>query len=158
MGIAVGVLLLASCTDQGESLPPIERCGTPPADATAESSQYALVLEPNPIGAGAEADLVISGDGLPDDSVGAAGALWQCWTGTQWESTHQILRNFASQAGEARYIEPGTVVTIPAVGLPIPNSYQVRVPDAPPGTYRIVDEAQGESGESRTGIVVVVIE
>ena len=157
MGIAVGTLLLASCASEAELGPPIDRCVAPPSDATLEVSEFALVLEPNPVAAGAEAVLVIPGDDLPDDTVGGAGAMWQCWTGTQWESTHQILRPFASETGEARYLAPGTVATVPAVGLPVPNSYQVRLPDVQPGTYRIVDEVWPE-GESRTGRVVVIIE
>ena len=157
LGVAVGVLLLASCASEAELRPPIDRCGDPPSEAVLEASQFVLVLDPNPIKAGAEADLTVSGEDLPSDTSGGAGALWQCWTGTQWESTHQILRPFASQTGEARYIEPGTVATIPAVGLPIPNSYRVLVPDVPPGTYRIIDEVWAE-GESLTGIVVVVVE
>ena len=42
---------------------------------------------------------------------------------------HQILRPFADVHAEGRYIEPGTEPTTPAIGLPVPNSYEVVIPD-----------------------------
>lgn len=68
-----------------------------------------------------------------------------------------ILRPFNPGDAEARYIEPGTEPTIPAVGLPVPNSFEVVVPDVPPGVYRIADEVWAD-GERLVGLEVVVVE
>jgi hypothetical protein len=101
--------------------------------------------------------LTVDYQGVAEDPVGGAGALWQCWTGTAWEPTHQILRPFSSGHGETRYIEPGTEPTVPAIGLPVPNSYRVVVPDVPPGLYRIADEIWVD-GEGLAGFEVVIVE
>ncbi len=68
-----------------------------------------------------------------------------------------ILRPFNPGDAEARYIEPGTEPTIPAVGLPVPNSYEVVVPDVAPGVHRIADEVWAD-GERLVGLEVVVVE
>lgn len=137
-----------------EPTAPLDRCTDPPADALAEVSRFALDLEPNPISPGGEATLIVGFDDAGADPVGGAGALWQCWTGAEWESTHQILRPFASPDAEARYIEPSTEPTIPGVGLPVPNSFEVVVPDVAPGVYRIAGEIWAD-GERLVGLVVV---
>lgn len=153
----VALVLLASCSGSQEPTAPLDRCTDPPADALGEASEFALDLVPNPIPPGGEATLEVGFDVAGADAVGGAGALWQCWTGTEWESTHQILRPFASGDAEARYIEPETDPTIPAIGLGVPNTYEVVVPDVPAGAYRIVDEIWAD-GVQLVGLEVVVVE
>lgn len=95
-----------------------------------------------------------SGD---DEFVGGAGATWQCWTGDEWERTHQLMRDVWDNGPATNYIEPDTTVTVPAIGLVVPNSYAVAIPDLPPGIYRIADEAW-LAGEPLTGLVIVTVE
>lgn len=155
--VVVALFLAASCSGSQESTSPLARCTDPPADALGEVSEYALDLIPNPISPGGEATLEVGFDVAGADAVGAAGALWQCWTGAEWESTHQILRPFTGGDGEARYIAPGTEPTIPAIGLGVPNTYEVVVPDVAPGVYRIADEIWAD-GVQLVGLEAVVVE
>lgn len=130
-------------------------CLEPPASELSAESRLVLALDPNPTPAGQEATLSLSlteaeitrriAEGLPADVVGGAGAAWQCWDGSRWVDTHQIVRGFA---GEPRTlaVAPGQTTTIPAIGLRLPNSYQILIPDVPPGLYRIEDTMTGISG------------
>lgn len=75
-----------------------------------------------------EADLVIElAEDAPDDLrdapegdiVTGAGALFQCWDGSAWANTHQLLKdgNGPDNSPAAIGIGPDVTVTIPAVGL-----------------------------------------
>ena len=130
-------------------------CTEPTQAALAAVSDFDLTLSPNPATAGSEATLSVEYDG-PGEAAGGAGALWECWTGEEWEPTHQILRDWAGGSGSP-YIEPGTTPTIPAVGLMVPNSHNVAIPDVKPGVYRIRDEIW-VAGEGLTGLAIVRVE
>lgn len=149
------ILLLAGCSSPSVSSPPVQRCVEPPESALNEVGDFVLELSPNPITAGAHAALSVSftGDGDPLDG---AGALWQCWTGSEWESTYQLLKDWTGDGPHTQYIEPGTEVTVPAIGLPVPDSYTVLIPDIPPGTYRIFNEGNID-GKRAAGLVIVTV-
>ncbi len=152
----LALLLPAGCSTEAEPLSPIDRCTEPAAATLGAASDYPLELTPNPVPAGSVATLAItySGDG---DLVGGAGAVWECWTGEQWERTHQVMRGVWNDGPATNYIEPDTTVTVPAIGLEVPNSYAVAIPDVSPGVYRISDEAW-LAGERWIGLVIVTVE
>ena len=45
----------------------------------------------------------------------------------------------------------------PAIGLNVPNSYPILVPMVAPGTYRIIDQVEGEGRTRLGGHVIVVV-
>ena len=133
-------------------------CVDPPDSELEVDSPLDLTVEPNPVAAGGSATLSIGRGELPENSNIGAGAAWQCWKGTAWVDTHQIVRAFAPGYGEAIAVVPGVDTTIPAVGLEVPSSYPIKIPEVASGTYRIVDDASGPGGTVTGFVIVEVIE
>jgi hypothetical protein len=130
-------------------------CVDPPATELEVDSALDLTVEPNPVAAGGPATLSIAQGDLPAHSIVGAGAIWQCWKGTAWVDTHQIVRAFSRGYGDAIELEPGVAPTIPAVGLEVPSTYPIMIPDVVPGIYRIVDTAFNKGDV--TGFVIVEV-
>lgn len=143
-------------TSTSTAAPAEAQCMTPPADARSGSSQLELTIEPHPVTPRAQVTLgVRAPDGDADLVVGAA-AEWQCWTGSAWVGTHQLVRDWTDRGPQTLEVPPGATTTIPGIGLPVPNSYLVTVPDVPAGTYRILDVAMADGAEA-TGFVLVEV-
>lgn len=137
-------------------------CELPPESEQAlPDSDFVLTITPDPVAPGVEADLVIEfAEGAPDDLINApegeiitgAGALLQCWDGSTWVDTHQLLKDGfgPDNAPAAIGIGPDVTVTIPAVGLVIEDQpYTIVTPDLPSGIYRVKDTViVGSSGRS----------
>jgi hypothetical protein len=129
----------------------------PPPSELEQTSALALSVEPNPVTVGSHAALSIEFDGLPADAAVGAGAEWQCWNGSQWVTTHRIVRAFTDQEPVTLEVPPGATTTIPAIGLNIPNTYQILIPHVIPGMYRIADRALVPEGEETAGFVLVEV-
>ena len=114
-------------------------CVDPPPEEAARVSTLTMSVVPNPVIAGSQAILSVAPAGLSDDGMVGAGARWQCWSGTEWVDTYQIVRGFGGYRAVTLPVRPGVTTTIPAIGLPIPNSYPIIIPDVEPGMYRILD-------------------
>jgi hypothetical protein len=130
----------------------------PPEDEVTADIEIQLAVDPNPVIAGGAATLSIEqGDLLPGSSVGA-GAVWQCWDGSNWIDTFQIVKAFDDgQDAQAIAVQPGATTTIPAVDLPIPSSYPILIPEVEPGTYRIAEEIITGGEDVITGLVFVEV-
>lgn len=154
-GLCLLTAVLTACSGGTESTP----CLEPPESELAATSSLTMTLDPNPVEAGAIATLSVSTDAPPYVYMGGAGAEWQCWDGTTWVATHQILRD-GYGGGETRpvtlEVTPGATSTVPAIGLNVPNSYPILIPMVPPGTYRIIDQVDG-AGKRVGGHVIVVV-
>ncbi len=125
----------------------------------------ALTLNPNPVSSGSKAVLSVSSEGLPADALNGIAALWQCWNGSGWISTHALFRGVAPcqdptrppTCGEPSVRALGDPYF--AIGLGVPNAFPILVPDVPAGVYRIQDTVLlpnplGASAEV-TGVVIV---
>jgi hypothetical protein len=147
------MLALAACGAETDST--ANQCTDPPADQLEVSTNITLSLSPDTVEAGSEADLSVKADGLGADQpiVGAA-VMWQCWDGTAWVDTHQVLRG---RYGDYRVatLDPGVEVTMPAVGLLVPNTFTIQIPSVPPGVYRIADSVSADGGQRFTATVIV---
>ena len=100
------------------------------------ASELTLTVDPNPVASGGEATLSVSWVGLPANAMVGIAALWQCWNGAEWVTTHTIHRGWAGEPSVQ-----GPDVPVLAIGLTVPNSYSILIPDVPPGIYRVWDEA-----------------
>lgn len=158
--LIVAALILSGCSSSMSDSTPTGAdgavCVEPPKAEHEVDSPLNLAVEPNPVVAGSEAILSIEQDGLPSDAYTGVGAVWQCWNGSAWVDTHQIVKGFDGRSGQAIEVEPGAVTSIPSLDLPIPGSYPIVVPDVPPGTYRIIDRALGDEA-SVAGFVLVAV-
>lgn len=133
-------------------------CLAPPAAELAAVSPLAIKVDPNPVAVGSRATLTVAADGLPEGAIVGAGAAWQCWNGSQWINTHQIVRGgYGTEHGAAIEDGPGDTTTIPAVGIPLPDSSPIMIPDVEPGTYRLADTATQPGGGEISGWVIVEV-
>ena len=150
-GLALGGLVLAaSCSSESQ-----RPCLDPPESESGLRSPVQVVVEPNPVEGGSEATLSVLAEGAPADSGTGAGAEWQCWSGSAWVSTHQIVRGFDSVDPQAIEVEPGATTTIPAIEFPLPNSFPILIPGVSAGTYRISDQIVVAGADDVVGFVLV---
>lgn len=167
--VALGLLVVLTACSDSSSAPTAEgsfdsapttapgvQCLEPSQPEVELASSLTMILDPNPVEAGAVATLSVSTDEPPYVYLDGAGATWQCWDGIAWVDTYQIVRGFVGQPTTLE-LTPGATITIPAIGLPVPNSYRILIPMVPPGTYRIVDQVEGAGGKRLGGHVIVVV-
>ena len=132
-------LATAACVDHAKRTTGCNQ--TPPPSELEEVSEMLLTLEPNPVRAGESAVLSVELGGrvAPGDAV-SYGVTWECWNGDGWIVIYQVLRY---QDGVADFLpaQPGSVTTIIASRLPVPNEEEIVIPPVPPGIYRIRDRA-----------------
>lgn len=127
------ILAVGACTSGGN-------CSEPPEDELrTDDSAFEIDAEPNPVTAGAQATLSVSAsEEMSRDFVGGLGVDWECWDGSEWIKTHTLVRD---AIGPPEVIKEGSLsnTAIPDLGLQVPNSHQIVIPDVAPGTYRLVD-------------------
>ena len=140
----------AGCGDSGEAE---GRCQPPPAAEIEAPSLITMTLDPNPVTAGMMATLQVSDAGLPGAMIGLD-AVWQCWDGSQWIDTYQLVRAVDPFQAQAILVEPGATTTIAGLGVPLPSIAGILIPGVPPGIYRIWDEAGNTPGH----LIVEVVE
>ena len=171
--LAVLAALATGCTESSSpqasaSVDGVE-CRLPPESEQAlPDTDFDLTITPNPVAPGVEADVVIElAENAPEDLTNApegeiitgAGARLQCWNGSAWVDTHQLLKDGfgPDNAPAAIGIGPDVTVTIPAVGLVIEDQpYTIVVPDVPSGIYRIEDTViVASSGRSAYSLIEI---
>lgn len=138
------MLLVAGCTSAGEPSTTTSsgvECSAPPAEALVVESEFDVELSPNPVPAGGEATLSVDYDGPLVGLGGGVGASWQCWSDGEWVSAYVLVRGTGFEPSVIDLSDPREEVS--DLGLRIPNSYPVLIPDVAPGTYRIVDGLYG---------------
>lgn len=150
-------LMVTSCAGSTSATETGVACAEPPSSELEQTSELALLVEPNPVAAGTTARLSMELDGLPADAIVGAGVEWQCWNGSDWVPTHQIIRAFNDFDPSTIEVAPGATTTVVAIGLSIPNSYEIIIPNVVPGTYRIADKAI-VSGAEVSGFVLVEVD
>jgi hypothetical protein len=96
-----------------------EVCQLPPEpQQTIPDSEFDLTITPNSASPGAKADLVIEAANdapqTPEDLIATgAGALFQCWDGSNWINISQLLKNGFGPDNKPAAIDlsPGVTVT-----------------------------------------------
>ena len=141
IGLMVAVLLfVAGCTANEDGLG--FGCESASEDQRHSVSDFPLSVSDNPTSRDATIHLNIgstivqsnagSGDPPQRQDLTGYGSTWQCWTGSEWIDTHLLVHD-----GETIQGQPGGTSTVPAIGLPVPQSFSVVVPSVDPGWYRI---------------------
>lgn len=129
-------------------------CRSAPEDQRVMESPFGLTISPRRVSAGTTASLRI--DPILPKDVAGWGGLWECWNGEKWIATHQIAHGRLSRPGAALPIEPGTLTTMPAIGIRIPETFTITIPYVPPGWYRLREHISS-GGESAVGYLSVEV-
>lgn len=165
-GLVAALLFVAGCTSDDEAAD--FGCVSADERERHSASSFPLSVSQNPVSPGATIDLNIgstlsqssggsdAGDEL--SSLTGYGSTWQCWTGSQWVGTHLLVHNGDSLAGE-----PGATTTAPAIGLLVPNTFSIVIPQVDPGWYRIevgisVDQPDGPPDQIVGHVAIEVTE
>jgi len=150
---AILIAAVAACTSGGAE------CTEPPEDELlTDDSAFEVTVEPNPVSAGAEVTLSVSpSEETPSDFIGGLGADWECWNGSDWVQTHTLVRG---ANGPAAVVDLSTdsTIAIPDLGLQVPNSHSIVIPDVAPGTYRLTDRLVGNESNLIGYVIVEVTE
>lgn len=151
VGASSGAVPTTSVTDSPVS------CVDGPADD--ETSELVLEIHPNPVGAGETAVLRTTDPVDGEATIVGAGLEWQCWDGEECVATHQLFRAPYYRGGAAAIaVEPGATTAAPAVGVPLPSSDSIVIPEVSPGTYRVVDRGLRPGGSEVTGSLRVEVQ
>jgi hypothetical protein len=153
---AVILLALVACTDDSASTPEngAVDCIEPPQAQLEPESEFDLTVDPNPVPTGSSATLSVDYEQADGSDITGVGATWECWDGESWTQTHVIARAF-NESPPAVYDSSGTVA-IPDIGLVVPHSHEILIPEVGAGTYRLTDLIYSD-GEELTGHVIVEV-
>lgn len=131
-------------------------CVVPPASEMSVGTDLGLVLSANPVSPGQEALLSVAPAADFSEGWVSTSADWQCWNGTEWESTHSLFRG-ETQAPYVEAYDPERPEL--AIGLGATAPFRILIPDVAPGVYRIKDDVHVSSGfgppTERTAVVLV---
>lgn len=136
------IVAIGACTSGG-----VECTEPPNGELLTDDSAFEVTVEPNPVVVGAEATLSVSpSEQTPRDLIGGLGVDWECWNGSEWVQTHTLVRG---ANGPAAVVDLNTdsTIAIPDLGLRVPNSYPIVIPDVPPGIYRLTDRLIGNESD-----------
>lgn len=131
-------------------------------------SPFALSVSENPVVPGEPIALHIGSTKAyghdPDDNpdITGYGSTWQCWNGTTWVDTHLLVHGYGGVIGRTEGGAPGLTTTVPAIGIAVPDTFMVTVPDVAPGWYRItaviiLPGAEGQPARHIEGFVAVEV-
>jgi hypothetical protein len=154
--VLLAAVLAAGCGEgSSPSSGPMASCTTPPVAERQATSALAMTLDPNPVHAGTSAILEVDDASLPAEAMVGLGLAWQCWNGVEWMDTHQLVRGIDPFVAQAIPVEPGATTTIAALGVPVPSTAAILIPQVPPGIYRIQDRVV-QSGPQFTPVHLIV--
>lgn len=153
------VVLVVGCSasDTVSSTTPPPECVSAKEEALVQLSVMEISVEPNPVTAQATATLTVSDPDLDEDTTSiGVDALWQCWDGAEWITTHIVYRGFGDSRGETIAVNPNFQIRAPDIQLWVHRGYSIAIPQVEPGIYRIVDEISVED-EQVPGFVLVEV-
>jgi hypothetical protein len=155
------VMALAACTSVGETAttpPELPGCVDPPAEELDRPSTLEIRIEPSPVSARQQVDLVVTATGLPAEALAGIDAAWQCWDGARWVTTHIVYRGFGDNAGQTIPVNTDFQIRVPSIGLELDQGYPIVIPLVDAGTYRIEDEIIVDQGAVSGHVIVEVHE
>lgn len=132
-------LTLTACAGEGTT-PTTDRsvaCQQPPVSQGA--SDLMMTVEPGTVAPLEVAHLAVAGAGLPAEASIGVDAMWQCWDGEAWVTTHVVYRGVGEDAGQTIPVNDSFQIHVPSIGLALDVGYPIVIPTVEAGTYRIVD-------------------
>jgi len=150
LALVLTLLLVASCSGSLAT----DTCFSPPASELAASSPIEMSLQPNPVVAGTRARLSMDPKGDFAGQFVGIGAELQCWDGANWKPLFLLTRDKPGLSPSTVPVVPGQTTAVPAIGIPLPDSSEILIPDVPPGVYRIEDHIEDSTV---TGFVIVQV-
>lgn len=152
------VLVATACSSGAATTttmpPPNVACEEPPSDKLETPSTIEMSVQPSPAAPRETVSLTVSTQGLPDDALGGVDARWQCWSGSQWVTTHAVYRGFGDNPGQTIPLNSEFQIRVPSIGLDLDRGFPIVIPQVESGTYRIEDEVIVDD-ESLIGHVIV---
>lgn len=130
-------------------------CEEPPSSV--ETSGLEMSLEPNPVSPREVAHLRVAGGSLPADASVGVDAMWQCWDGEGWATTHVVYRGFGDNAGQTIPVNDTFQIHVPSIGLALDAGYPIVVPAVEAGVYRIADKVIHDETEVEGFVLVEVV-
>lgn len=127
----------------------------PPTDAT---SGLEMTLEPDPVAPREVAHLQVGGGALPADASVGVDAMWQCWDGEGWATTHVVYRGFGDNPGQTIPVNDTFQIHVPSIGLALDSGYPIVIPVVEAGVYRIADKVIHENAEFEGFVLVEVVD
>lgn len=147
-GLPDGVAVVSARTADWPEL----SCRRPPASALRVSgSAFELSVSPNRARAGGIIELFV-GDGM--GGLTGTATYWQCWDGSTWLTTHVSAKTSLDSSMDPQVWRIESDPVFGLAGIPVPDTLRIRVPDLPPGTYRIEDQVGATTG----WVIVEIIE
>ena len=98
-----------------------------------------MSVVPAQVKAGESAVVIVAAPANFPDSIMGVGLDWLCWNGSTWEMTHKLFTDDVPSGAQtlAHPPPPGVTTTIIALGVALPSSSGILIPDVGPGTYRL---------------------
>lgn len=124
----------------GQALAPEPvQCSDPPPIEVSAVSPLDISLIPERVRAGEPAEVIVTAPSSSPDALMGVGLDWLCWDGSRWAMTHKLVTDdvAAGPLALAHPLPPGVTTTIPGLGVALPSSSLILIPDVPPGTYRL---------------------
>lgn len=151
------VLALGACTNDSTATtePGSVDCLQPPQSELRPASEFEIAVLPNPVESGSLASLSVEYDRADGSDITGVAASWECWDGAGWAQTHVIARAF-NESPPAVYDSTQGNVAIPDIGLVVPHSHEIVIPEVAAGTYRLTDIIYSD-GRELTGRVIVEV-
>lgn len=156
------IVVLAGCSTDTTSTTAssTSRCTGPPATELTPASDYTLAISTTVAAPGTVIDVEMQFPTAPPEfATRGITEMWQCWDGTQWIDTHQLMTTGGPDNGpvalELRSDPPSTV---PPVAFRISTStrFRIAVPDVAPGFYRITNWVE-YTGQTRWGRAIIEV-
>jgi hypothetical protein len=121
-------------------------------------SDLEMTVEPQLASAREVVSLAVARGDLPEDASVGVDAMWQCWDGSDWVTTHVVYRGFGDDAGQTIPVNDSFQIHVPSIGLDLDEGYPIVIPQVQAGSYRIEDKVVLDDGEVGGFVLVEVID
>lgn len=131
-------------------------CEQPPTGD--QVSDLLISIDPNPASPREVVRLEVERGDLPGNVSVGVDAMWQCWDGRAWVTTHVVYRGVGDDAGQTIPVNDNFQIHVPSIGLALDEGYPIVVPQVEAGVYRIEDKIVFEDGEVGGFVLVEVVD
>lgn len=131
-------------------------CSAP--SAAGQISDLEMTIEPGIASAREVVSLAVARGELPEEASVGVDAMWQCWDGEAWVTTHVVYRGIGDDAGQTIPVNDSFQIHVPSIGLALDQGYPIVIPPVDAGLYRIEDKVVLDDGEVGGFVLVEVVD